>query len=36
MGLFHMGKTATILIAMIALVALVDVASYLSRRWLTR
>lgn len=36
MGLFHMGKTATILLAMIALVALVDVASYLSRRLLTR
>lgn len=36
MGLFHMGKTATILLAMIALVALVDVASYLARRWMTR
>lgn len=36
MGLFHMGKTATILLAMIALVALVDVLSYLARRWLTR
>lgn len=36
MGLFHMGKTATILMAMIALVALVDIASYLARRWLTR
>lgn len=36
MGLFHMGKTATILIAMIALVALVDVASYGTRRWMTR
>jgi phosphonate transport system permease protein len=36
MGLFHMGKTATILIAMMALVAAVDLASYFSRRWLTR
>jgi phosphonate transport system permease protein len=36
MGLFHMGKTATILLAMIALVALVDVASYLARRWMTK
>ena len=36
MGLFHMGKTATILIAMLALVALVDGLSHLSRRWLTR
>jgi phosphonate transport system permease protein len=36
MGLFHMGKTATILGAMLILVALVDAASYGSRRWLTR
>jgi phosphonate transport system permease protein len=36
MGLFHMGKTATILMAMIALVALVDIASYFLRRVLTR
>ena len=36
MGLFHMGKTATILMAMIALVALVDITSYLTRRWMTR
>lgn len=36
MGLFQMGKTATILMAMIALVAMVDVASYLVRRWMTR
>jgi phosphonate transport system permease protein len=36
MGLFHMNKTATILIAMILLVALVDLASYLARRALTR
>jgi phosphonate transport system permease protein len=36
MGLFHMGKTATVLIAMLALVALVDGASYLLRRLLAR
>jgi phosphonate transport system permease protein len=36
MGLFHMGKTATILIAMIALVAMVDITSYLVRRYLTK
>ena len=36
MGLFHMGKTATILGAMLLLVALVDGLSYASRRWLTR
>ena len=36
MGLFHMGKTATLLMAMLALVALVDGLSHLSRRWLTR
>jgi phosphonate transport system permease protein len=36
MGLFHMGKTATILAAMLALVALVDAASYGARRLLTR
>lgn len=36
MGLFHMGKTATILGAMLLLVALVDSASYGARRWLTR
>lgn len=36
MGLFHMSKTATILLAMIFLVALVDLASYLLRRVLTR
>jgi len=36
MGLFHMGKTATILAAMLAMVALVDAASYGARRWLTR
>ena len=36
MGLFHMGKTATILGAMLAMVALVDALSYGSRRRLTR
>ncbi len=36
MGLFHMGKTATILGAMLLLVALVDALSHLTRRWLTR
>ena len=36
MGLFHMGKTATILCAMLLLVALVDALSYLWRRVLTR
>ena len=36
MGLFHMSKTATILGAMLLLVALVDALSYLWRRQLTR
>jgi phosphonate transport system permease protein len=36
MGLFHMGKTATVLGAMLLLVALVDGASYASRRVMTR
>jgi len=36
MGLFQMGKTATVLAAMLLLVALVDGLSYSSRRWLTR
>ncbi len=36
MGLFHMGKTATILGAMLLLVAAVDLLSYGTRRWLTR
>jgi phosphonate transport system permease protein len=36
MGLFHMGKTATILLAMLVLVALVDLLSYGLRRLLTR
>ena len=36
MGLFHMPKTATILGAMLLLVALVDAASLGARRWMTR
>ena len=36
MGLFHMRETSSILIAMILLVALVDLASYLARRILQR
>ena len=36
MGLFHMGKTATILGAMLVLVAAVDALSYGARRWMTR
>ena len=36
MGSFHMNKTATILFAMILLVAVVDLASYSTRRVLTR
>lgn len=36
MGLFHMRETSSILIAMILLVALVDLASYFSRRLLQR
>jgi phosphonate transport system permease protein len=36
MGLFHMGKTATILMAMLGLVALVDAISYGLRRLLMR
>jgi phosphonate transport system permease protein len=36
MGLFQMDKTATVLGAMLALVALVDAASFSLRRWLTR
>lgn len=36
MGLFQMGKTATVLLAMLALVALVDVASYALRAALQR
>jgi len=36
MGLFHMGKTATILGAMLVLVAAVDALSYGARRLATR
>ena len=36
MGLFHMGKTATVLGAVLLLVALVDAISYGMRRWLMR
>ncbi len=36
MGLFQMHKTATVLMAMLVLVALVDVASFAWRRMLTR
>ena len=36
MGLFHMGKTATVLIGMLLLVGLVDSLSYGPRRGLTR
>jgi phosphonate transport system permease protein len=36
MGLFHMGKTATLLLAMLGLVAAVDALSYGARRLLTR
>jgi phosphonate transport system permease protein len=36
MSLFQMQKTATVLIAMLLLVALVDGASFAARRWLTR
>ncbi len=36
MGLFHMGKTATLIGAMLLMVAMVDAASHASRRLLTR
>jgi phosphonate transport system permease protein len=36
MGLFQMGKTATVLIAMLLMVALVDALSFAVRRWMTR
>jgi phosphonate transport system permease protein len=36
MGLFQMSKTSTILLAMLALVALVDALSYSARRWMQR
>jgi phosphonate transport system permease protein len=36
MGLFQMSKTSTVLIAMLALVALVDALSFAARRWMQR
>ena len=36
MGLFQMGETSSVLVAMLILVALVDGLSYASRRWLTK
>jgi phosphonate transport system permease protein len=36
MGLFHMNKTATVLIAMLVLVGMVDAVSYGLRRLLMR
>jgi phosphonate transport system permease protein len=36
MGLFQMPETSSILIAMMLLVAIVDLASYLSRRLMQR
>jgi len=36
LGLFHMNKTATILAAMLLMVACVDALSFAARRWLTR
>ena len=36
LGLFHMGKTATVLAAMLMLVGLVDAASHAARRLMTR
>jgi phosphonate transport system permease protein len=36
MGLFQMGETGSILVAMLLLVALVDLSSYLLRRALAR
>ena len=36
MGLFQMGKTATLIGAMLLMVAVVDAASHTSRRLLTR
>jgi len=36
MGLFQMGKTATVLCAMLVMVALVDAVSYAMRRVLSR
>ncbi len=36
LGLFHMGKTATIIAAMLLLVAMVDALSYVARRQMSR
>lgn len=36
MGLFQMSETSSILMAMIALVVLVDLLSYVARRWMSR
>ncbi|HEY4037382.1 MAG TPA: phosphonate ABC transporter, permease protein PhnE, partial [Burkholderiaceae bacterium] len=36
LGLFQMGRTATVLLAMLALVLAVDTASYFARRAMTR
>jgi phosphonate transport system permease protein len=36
MGLFQMGETSSVLIAMLSLVGLVDALSFVSRRGLTR
>jgi phosphonate transport system permease protein len=36
MGLFQMGKTSTVLMAMLLMVALVDALSFAARRWMTR
>ena len=36
MGLFQMGETSSVLVAMMALVALVDAASHLARRLMSR
>ena len=36
LGLFQMGETSLVLIAMIVLVAIVDIASYVSRRMMQR
>ena len=35
MGLFQMGETGSILLAMLVLVALVDALSFASRRWMS-
>jgi phosphonate transport system permease protein len=35
MGLFQMGETGSILLAMLILVALVDALSFSSRRWIS-